>query len=78
MAWPRTIKGPAQNPRRAEDAMVAVSSGPGIMAPENPTRNAVKKIVETCILFLRYLDAKKTTKNDLKSNPVMNHVSPTF
>jgi len=41
---PRTISGPAQNPRRADSLMVTVRTGPGATAPENPIKNEVIKI----------------------------------
>ena len=44
MPWPRTMRGPAQKPLLVASAMVTVSTGPGIKAPESPTRNELTHI----------------------------------
>lgn len=44
MACPKTISGPAMNPLRVAWLTVTTSTGPGMSAPERPTKNEVKKI----------------------------------
>jgi hypothetical protein len=38
------MRGPAQKPLLVASAMVTVSTGPGIKAPESPTRNELTHI----------------------------------
>src|SRR5512138_2336496 len=52
MACPRTSRGAAAMPRRAESRTATASSGPGIRAPESPMMNDETKIAAGVAKFI--------------------------